>query len=129
AAAIAKAETDLEAADITAKLEKATLDRLKKQLDRCVITAPQDGILVYAKDRPWDPGARIQAGTMVHFQQNIFSLPDLAQMQVKVKIHESMVKKIRVGQKAEIQLDALPDRVLHGTVLEVATLADNRGFW
>src|SRR5262249_28906676 len=75
------------------------------------------------------PQRRIQAGAMVHFQQSIFSLPDLTQMQVKVKVHESMVKKIKVGLKTEIQLDALPNQVLHGTVTEVATLADNRGAW
>ena len=31
---------------------------------------------------------------MVHFQQTIFSLPDLAKMQIKVKVHESVVKKV-----------------------------------
>ncbi len=60
---------------------------------------------------------------MVHFQQKIFSLPDLSQMEVSVKIHESVVKKVRPGQKAEIQVEAYPDRGLHGTVLKVATLA------
>jgi RND family efflux transporter MFP subunit len=128
-AAIAEAQSDLEAAEVTANLEKSSLDRAKRQLDRCILKAPQDGILVYAKDRPWDPNSRIQAGAMVFYQQNIFSLPDLANMQVKVKIHESMIKKIKAGQKAEIQLDALPNKVLHGTVIDVATLADNRGFW
>jgi RND family efflux transporter MFP subunit len=128
-AAIAEAQSDLEAAEITARLEQQAMERAKRQLDRCIIHAPQDGILVYAKDRPWDPNARIQAGAMVHFQQNIFSLPDLSNMQVKVKIHESMIKKVKPGQKAEIQLEALPNHVLHGTVKEVATLADNRGYW
>src|SRR5262249_9225393 len=85
AASMAKAKSDWEAAEVTARLEKDTLDRLKKQLEQCVVKAPQDGILVYAKDRYWDPSSRIQAGAMVHFQQGLFTLPDLTQMQVKVK--------------------------------------------
>jgi multidrug efflux pump subunit AcrA (membrane-fusion protein) len=50
-------------------------------------------------------------------------------MQVKVRVHESKVKKLKEGQKAEIRVEALPDRVLHGTVKSVATLADMQMSW
>jgi RND family efflux transporter MFP subunit len=123
AAADEKAKTDLEAAQVTAKLEKENLERTRDQLGKCVVKAPQDGILVYSKDRYWDPASRIQAGGMVHFQQTLFSLPDLAKMQIKVKVHESVVKKVQPGQKTEITIDALPNQVLHGTVEKVGTLA------
>jgi multidrug efflux pump subunit AcrA (membrane-fusion protein) len=73
--------------------------------------------------------ARIQPGGMAHFRQTLFSLPDLGKMQVKVKIHESMVKKIAKGMKTEIRVDAYQDGVLHGTVESVATLADSMGPW
>ena len=39
---------ELEAAQVTAKLERRALERIKKQLDSCIIKAPQDGIVVYA---------------------------------------------------------------------------------
>jgi RND family efflux transporter MFP subunit len=129
AAAIAKAQSDLEAAEVTARLEKTTLDRIKRQLDRCTVRAPADGILVYSKDRWWDASSRVQPGAMVHYQQALFSLPDLAQMQAKVKIHEAMVKKLKVGQKAEVRVEAYPDKVLHGTVKSVATLANSEGWF
>jgi RND family efflux transporter MFP subunit len=128
-AAVDKAQSELEAAVVATRLEKQSLDRLKKQLAACVVKAPQDGILVYSKERYWDEGSRVQPGGMMHFQQTLFSLPDLARMQVKVKIHEAMVKKIKAGQKAELRVDAYPDAVLHGTVQSVATLADSRGPW
>jgi len=54
AAQTTKAKTDLESAEVTAKLERARLDKLKKQLDHCTVKAPQDGILVYSKERYWD---------------------------------------------------------------------------
>jgi RND family efflux transporter MFP subunit len=128
-ASIDKAESDLKAAEVTALLEKSTLDRIKTQLARCSVTAPQDGILVYSQDRPWDPAARIQIGAMVHFQQKLFSLPDLLKMEVKVKVHESVVKKIRVGLPAEIIVDAFANQVLHGTVHSVAPMANSDGWW
>ena len=51
---------------------------------------------------------RIQPGAMVFYQQPIFTLPDLEHMKVKVKIHESVIKKIAPGQTATLQVDALP---------------------
>jgi RND family efflux transporter MFP subunit len=129
ASAVAKAQSDFHGARDTAAIEKSFLDKLKQQLERCTVTAPQDGILVYDKSRPWDPASRIQAGGVVHFQRQLFSLPDLAQMQVKLKIHESAVNKVRVGQQAELRVDAHPNLVLHGEVERVATLAENRGYW
>jgi RND family efflux transporter MFP subunit len=129
AASVEKAQSDLDAATVTARLEKQEQDRLKVQLDKCVMIAPQDGILVYAKERYWDSSARIQAGAMVYFHQTVFTIPDLTRMQVKVKVHESVVKKIQPGLKAEIVMEALPQQVLHGTVLSVGTMAHQEGYW
>lgn len=128
-AAIDKAQSDLEAAEAAARVEKQALDRIYEQLDKCVVRAPADGILQYSKDRWYDPSSRIQAGAMVHNQQTLFQLPDLARMQVKVKIHESMVKKVHKGQKAEITIEALAHTILHGTVEKVGIMADTIGYW
>ena len=49
----------------------------------------------------------------------------MTQMQVKVNIHESLIKKIKVGQKAEIRIDAFPNIVFVGTVKSVSQLADS----
>jgi RND family efflux transporter MFP subunit len=126
---IAKAEADMKSARVVAELEKTRLERFKKQLEFAVIKAPEDGILVYSQTRFWDPQSRIQVGALVMYQQAIFQLPELDHMQVKVRIHESKVKKIKEGQKAEIRVEALPNRVLHGTVKNVATLADMAMSW
>jgi multidrug efflux pump subunit AcrA (membrane-fusion protein) len=49
-------------------------------------------------------------------------------MKVKVKIHESVIKKIAPGQKATLQVDALPNQPLTGTVKTVGTLAQSEGW-
>jgi RND family efflux transporter MFP subunit len=91
--------------------------------------APQDGIVVYFK-RYYDESTRIQPGAVVFFQQPIFTLPDLEHMKVKVKIHESVIKKIAPGQTATLQIDALPPNhpPLDGTVKTVGTLANSEGW-
>ena len=78
-ASVDKATTELEASQVTAKLERRALERIKKQLDNCIIKAPQDGIVVYDRARYWDPESGIRPGGMVHYQQVIFKLPDLTQ--------------------------------------------------
>jgi RND family efflux transporter MFP subunit len=123
-AAVEKARSELLAAEETAKLEQQQLERLKSRMDRYLVKAPQDGIVVYFK-RPWDESQRIGPGATLYYQQPIFTLPDLTRLKVKVRVHESMVKKVKPEQKATIQIDALPHQVLHGTVKLVATLADS----
>ncbi len=127
-ASVAKAQSELEAAEITFRLEQTTLQRIEKQLAACTVNAPEDGILVYSKQRWWDDASRIQPGAMVFYRQPLFSLPDLTQMQMKVKVHEAMVKKVSAGQKAEIRIDAHAGRILRGTVESVATLASAEGW-
>ena len=128
-ASVDKAVTELESAQVTAKLEEATLVRMKRQLANCIVKAPQDGILVYSKDRVWDPASKIQPGAMIQYQQTLFSLPDLTRMQVSAKIHEAMVKKISKGQPVDIKVDAVSNTTFKGVVEKIATLADSRGYW
>ena len=53
----------------------------------------------------------------------------MSKMQVKVNIHESLVKKIKAGQKAEIRIEAFPNIVFVGTVKSVSQLADSTRPW
>ncbi|MGL4419288.1 MAG: efflux RND transporter periplasmic adaptor subunit, partial [Gemmataceae bacterium] len=122
-----KAKADLEAAEQTAAVEKKALDRNQKQLTQSEIKAPADGIVIYIK-RPWDESSRIQPGAMMYYQQPIFTLPDLSKMMVKVKVHESVVKKVMKGLPAEILIDALPNQPLLGNVETVGTLAHSEGW-
>ena len=124
-AAIAKAQTELDAAGVTAKLERSVLERLQAQLVNCSVKAPQGGIVVYGKD----PSNHIELGALVHFKQKLFSLPDLAEMQIEAFVHESVAKKVTPGQRAEIRIDAYPNVVLHGVVEGVSTFYDPARYW
>lgn len=126
--AIDKAESDLKSALKTAEIEKKQLERVRKQIERCVVKAPSGGIVVYSNARPWDDSARVRPGAQLFYQQPIFTLPDLSKMLVKMKVHESMIKKVKVGQKATMQIEALPNRVLNGEVVKIGTLPQSDGW-
>jgi hypothetical protein len=53
-------------------------------------------------------------------------MPDLSQMQVKVGINESVVDRVKVGQKASVKL---ADMTLEGTVSSVASITKPASWW
>lgn len=128
-AATEKAANEVKATAKTAELEEQHLKRFQAQMDKCVVKAPSEGIVIYYNRRYWDESSRIRPGGNVYFQQPIFTLPDLDDMQVKMKVHESVVKRVLKGMNATMQIDALPGQVLHGTVKSVATLAQSDMGW
>ncbi|MCK4914493.1 MAG: HlyD family efflux transporter periplasmic adaptor subunit, partial [Planctomycetes bacterium] len=56
--------------------------------------------------------------------QNIISIPDMSEMKVEIKIHETWIDKIKVGQKAKIKIAAFLDKNFTGSVLKKKPLAD-----
>ncbi len=101
-------------------------DRAEVELDACVIGAPQDGLVIYPSAAAWKRTPDITEGATVRKDQVLLLMPDLTQMQLKVGIHESVVDRVKRGQKA---LVTLPDRTVEGTVLKVATVTRPAGWW
>jgi hypothetical protein len=71
----------------------------------------------------------IAEGEVVTEGQAIISMPDTAAMVAEISVHETEVDKVRPGQPATIVMDAFPDRILQGEVLEVAPLPDQQRGW
>ncbi len=128
-AQVSKAASEYEAARGTADIEQQQLKEYLKQKDRTVLRAAQPGIVAYANDAWYDSSRQIREGATVYSYQKIFTLPDMTRMQVKVNIHESLIKKLKVGQKAEVRIDAFPNIVFQGTVTSVSQLADSTRPW
>lgn len=123
----AKASSDKAAFE----LEEARLKRFEAQLEKCIIKAPKSGMVVYANEQGRgrfgsQQGADIKEGATVREQQNILRLPDLANMQVRVIVHESKIDWIRKGMKARIRIQ---DRDMHGTVFSVANQPEPTSFF
>ena len=123
--AYAQAKAELDSATLTLEVEKEKLERYRRQLEACVLRAPQDGEVVYATEsssRGRSEGAAIEEGASVRERQAIINLPDVTRMQVDCKIHESLIGNVRVGLPAVIRVDAFPDRVFNGEVSTVSSV-------
>jgi len=121
----------LKSAEARYNLRKSRLEKLKRQIDACIIKAPAAGLVTYASssDRRGRRERVIEEGATVYQRQDIISLPDTAEMIAEINVHESSVTKVRPGQSAKIVIDAFPDRVFHGEVIGVAPLPDPQQSW
>jgi HlyD family secretion protein len=94
---------------------------LKRQVDRCTIRAPQDGVLFYYKgDRRRTEV--IEEGITVRQNQALFFLPDLTSMEVVTALNESVVDRVRVGLPVKVTFEALPKLRLSGHVASISQI-------
>lgn len=117
---IKKQEAVKEAASFTLDLSQHKQLEIEEQIGYCLVTAPADGQVVYNNERDRGQPLVIEEGTVIRNNQVIIRLPDVQNMQVDVKINESHVNRVKVGQTARIILDADPDSQLVGEVKSVA---------
>ena len=122
-AAMDQMEADLKAARLTLELENETLYRLRRQIADCRLVAPQAGEVVYAtqSSRRSEPIV-IEPGAQVRERQAIIKLPDLGQMKVASRIHESRIRQVKEGQLVDISVSSLPGLEFHGRLDTVASL-------
>ena len=114
-------------AEATETKEKERLEKLQVQLVKCKIHAPHDGMAVYARDER-DNDTDIAEGVSVRERQQILSLPDLSQMQIKTRIHEAVLDQVIVGLPVTVRIDAFPDRTYTGIVEQVAVVPTYTGW-
>jgi len=127
---ITQDEAEVNSAKITLKLTEESLAKRLEQLKATKVTAPQDGLVIYAKPRSrWGDDPQIAEGSTIRNRAALISIPDVSSMKVSVKIHESMISQVKQGQKAYVVLDSLPDQRFNGEVTKVAILPDSNRNW
>jgi HlyD family secretion protein len=128
---LAQFQADVQSQRKTLELSQSKLDRDRKQLEATKIYAPQDGLVVYASGGGgrWSNESMIEEGAIVRNRQEIIKLPDVSEMKLQVRIHESHINQIRHGLSAFVVLDSMPDQRYHGVITKVAPLPDSQSRW
>jgi HlyD family secretion protein len=119
AIAIAEAERDMADATLNNALavvqqQEAALEQAQVDLDRTVLRAPIDGVVI---KRDVNPGQTVAVSLDA---KTLFKIAnDLREMEVHGKIDEADVGQLKVGQRAQFTVDAYPDRTFSGQVLQI----------
>ena len=127
----AQYQADVATQKSTLELSQNKLERDMKQLAATKIHAPQDGLVVYASSGGgrFSNESMIEEGAVVRNRQELIKLPDVSQMKLLVRIHESHINQVHVGQIAFVVLDSMPDQRLRGVVNKVGILPDGSSRW
>jgi len=111
--------------EIAAKLREDELevDQMVEVLDKFVVTAPQDGMVIYVDYR----GSKVKEGSQISsWNPVVATLPDLTTMQSITYVNEVDIRRVKVGQKVELGMDAFPDKKYTGEVTKVANVGQQR---
>lgn len=129
-ARLADYEAERESARYRLKREKDQLERIETQLSKAMIYAPEEGIVVYGRKRSrWGGGEPVEEGGQVYERQEIVTMPRQGGMTVEASLHETRLKKVRVGQRCRLTIDAMPGKSYDGYVSFVAVLPDSGSYF
>src|SRR5213596_3450022 len=113
-AALEQAMANLHQGEANVKIKQGALDKVKADLEHCTITSPIDGVVI---SRSVDVGQTVAASLQAPV---IFQIAnDLAKMQIDSNVAEADVGVVQVGQDVDFTVDAFPQRIFHGKVVQV----------
>jgi HlyD family secretion protein len=106
-------DDEIEILEMQVDAAEQALAEAQKQLDEATITAPFDGLVasVYVEEED----IVLAATPIVH-------LIDLTSMELNAEVDEIDIPDVKLGQRAIIEVDALPDETLEGVVTLVGSL-------
>jgi RND family efflux transporter MFP subunit len=114
-AAVANARATIAAAEANARNARVAVDYTR-------IRAPFDGVILSKSANVGDMVTPFSSAT--DSKGAVVTMADMSTLEVEADVSESSLSKIRVGQPAEIVLDALPDARFTGRISRIVPTVD-----
>jgi HlyD family secretion protein len=99
---------------------RAVLVRTKDILQKTTYTSPINGIVSYLPERVGDyvvPGIQNSNGSF------LMTLSDMSIVTAEVKVDETDIVSVKIGQDADVTIDAVPGKIFKGKVTEIGSQA------
>lgn len=99
---------------------KAMLVHTEDILHKTIYTSPINGIVSYLPERVGDyvvPGIQNSNGSF------LMTLSDMSVVTAEVKVDETDIVNVQMGQPADVTIDAIPGKVFKGKVTEIGSQA------
>jgi HlyD family secretion protein len=95
---------------------KAQVESAMANLEKTSIYSSIDGIVTSLNV---EEGEVAVTGTMNNPGTVLMTISDLTRMQAEIKVDETDIVEVQIGQEAEVTIDAYPDTVFQGVVSEI----------
>ncbi len=115
--AVDTASISVQSSQSRANQQAATLRGSKSQRDKTLQVAPINGVIA---EIPSKVGTFAVAGLST---TALLTIADMSQINVEVKVDETEIDKVEVGQKAKVKVDAFGDKEITGEVMQKTPLA------
>lgn len=99
---------------------RATVEEARDRLSKTVFRAPIDGRVTRLNI---ELGETAVVGTMNNPGSLLLTISDLSSIEVVMRVDETDVPRIALGDSALIEIDAFPDRTFRGSVTEIGNSA------
>jgi len=95
---------------------RADLAGARDSLSKYTILAPMDGLVTARKIEQGEtavPGVQNQPGTV------LLTISDMEKVEAEMEVDEASIPGVKLGQSAEVRIDAFPNQVFNAVVTEV----------
>lgn len=116
-------EAQLELLSLTGKNFRDAIELNTQALANLEVTTPVAGIFVHAKN--WR-GEKVRSGQSLWPGSKLGAIPSLEKLNARLYVLETEAAGLAIGQRAEIRLDAFPDKKVGGQVIALANIAAPR---
>jgi len=114
---------------------RLAMDQAQQNIAKMHVVAPMDGLVALEKNEDSTGGfsfgqmiPEYREGDQVEAGRKIGQVIDPREMDLSAKVGELERNSIKVGQQVDVELDAQPGNIFHGSVKTVGGM-NNRMFW
>ncbi len=118
-------EENVRIANMALENAKFKFDVLRNQIERHVIRATVDGLVLASKRTDSGENKSMEVGTSFNEGEIILSLGNMEGFTVRTKADEVDMIKLKVGQPVDITGDGFPDTVLKGRIASISSQASS----
>jgi HlyD family secretion protein len=119
-ARVAQAQAQVESAQRHIVQTDATLTRASDVLQKTVYAAPYAGVIT---NLPVREGETVVIGIQNAPGSTLMTLADMSVITAEVKVDETDIVNVKLGQPADVTIDAIPKKVFHAVVTEIGNNA------
>jgi HlyD family secretion protein len=99
---------------------QAQLDRYNDVLAKYYVRAPLDGIVT---DLPVRVGETVVPGVQGSAASTIMTVADMSLITAEIKVDETDIVNVKTDQPADVTIDAMPNQVFKGRVVQIGNTA------
>jgi len=119
-ARLAQAKAQVDSAQGHVVQTDATLTRASDVLQKTVYAAPYAGVIT---NLPVREGETVVIGIQNAPGSTLMTLADMSIITAEVKVDETDIVNVKLGQPADVTIDAIPKKVFHAVVSEIGNNA------